>query len=39
VSEDEFIEIDLELGFTDSVIGADQPLLEVSNGAIGERNR
>lgn len=38
VPEDEFVEIDLELGLTYTVICADQPLLEISNSAIGERN-
>jgi hypothetical protein len=38
VPEDEFVEVDLELGLTYSVIGADQPLLEISNSAIGEWN-
>src|SRR6266702_428166 len=33
VPKDEFVEIDLELGLTYSVIGADQPLLEISNSA------
>ena len=34
--KDEFVEVDLELGLAHSVVGADQPLLEVSNGPIGE---
>jgi hypothetical protein len=38
VPEDEFVEIDLELGLTYSVIGANQPLLEISDSPIGERN-
>jgi hypothetical protein len=38
VPEDEFVEIDLELGLTYSVIGANQPLLEISNSPIGEWN-
>ena len=37
--EDEFIEIDLELGLTYSVIGANQPLLKISDGPVGEWNR
>jgi hypothetical protein len=36
VPEDEFVEVDLELSFTHSVVGADQPLLEISNSAIGK---
>jgi hypothetical protein len=38
MSEHKFVEIGLKLGFTDSMIGADQPLLEVSNSAISEWN-
>src|SRR5882724_5257175 len=38
VSEDELIEVDLELRTTDAVIGADQPLLEVPAGAVGQRH-
>jgi len=34
--KDEFVEVDLELVLADSVVGADQPLLEVSNGPISE---
>ena len=36
VPEGEFIEVDLELRLAHSVVGADQPLLEVSNSAIGK---
>ena len=36
MSEDEFVEVDLELRLAHSVVGADQPLLEVSNRAIGK---
>ena len=36
VSEDELIQIDLELSSAHAVVGADQPLLEVANGTIGE---
>ena len=32
----EFVEVDLELVLAHSVVGADQPLLEVPNGPIGE---
>jgi hypothetical protein len=39
VPEDEFVEIDLELRLAHSVVGADQPFLEVSNGAIGKWDR
>ena len=34
--EDEFVKVDLELRFAHSVVGADQPLLEVSNRTIGK---
>ncbi len=36
--EDKFVEVDLELRLAHAVVGADQPLLEVSNGAISERD-
>lgn len=36
MSEDKFIEVDLELRLAHSVVRAGQPLLEVSNGAIGK---
>ena len=36
VPKDEFVEVDLELRLAHSVIGADKPLLEVSNSAIRE---
>lgn len=36
--EDEFVEVNLELRFADAVVGADQPLLEVPNSAIGKWN-
>ena len=38
VPEDEFVEIDLELRLAHSVVGADQPLLEVSNRTVGKRD-
>ena len=34
--EDEFVEVNLELRFAYSVVGADQPLLEVPDSAIGK---
>ncbi len=34
--EDEFVEVNLELGLARAVVGADQPLLEVPNGSIGK---
>ena len=34
--KDEFIEVDLELVLAHSVVGADQPLLEVANRPIGK---
>src|ERR1700722_2439461 len=37
--EDELIQINLELSPAHTVVGADQPLLEVANGAIGQRYR
>src|ERR1035437_1274359 len=36
VPEDEFVEVGLELRSTHSVVGADQPLLEISDSAIGK---
>jgi hypothetical protein len=38
VSKDKLIEIDLELSAADTVIGADQPLLEVADRAVGQRH-
>ena len=37
MAKDEFVEINLKLGLAHSVVGADQPLLQVANGPIGER--
>jgi len=34
--EDEFVEVNLELGLAHSVVGADQPLLKIANGPIGK---
>ena len=39
VSKGELVQIDLELCPADAMIGADQPLLQVANGAVGERYR
>ena len=36
VPEDEFVEVDLELRLAHSMVGADQPLLEVPNGTVGK---
>jgi hypothetical protein len=36
VREGEFVEVDLKLRLAHAVAGTDQPLLEVSNGAIGK---
>jgi hypothetical protein len=36
VPENEFIQVDLELSSAHAVVGANQPLLKVANGAIGE---
>ena len=38
VSKDELIEVDLELSVADTVISADQPLLEVADRAVGQRH-
>jgi hypothetical protein len=36
VPEDKFVEVNLELRFAYAVVGADQPLLEIPNSAIGK---
>src|SRR5713226_4683190 len=36
VPKDELVEVGLELGAADPVMSADEPLLEVADGAIGE---
>ena len=36
VPKNELIEVNLELRLTHSVVGTDQPLLEISNGPIGK---
>jgi hypothetical protein len=36
VPKDEFVEVHLELGLAHTVVGADEPLLEVANGSIGK---
>ena len=38
VPKDELVEVDLELLLADSMVRADQPLLEVADSAIGERH-
>ena len=38
VSKDELIEVDLELGAADAMIGTDQPLLEVPDRTVGQRH-
>src|SRR4029434_4474593 len=38
VSKDELIEVDLELSAADTVISAEQPLLEVADRAVGQRD-
>lgn len=38
VSEDELVEVDLELSAADAVMGANQPLLQVTNRSVGQRN-
>jgi len=37
VPKDELVKIDLQLRFTDAVVRADQPLLHVADGAVGQR--
>ena len=34
VSEDELVEVDLELTATNAVVGANQPLLQVADGSV-----
>jgi hypothetical protein len=36
VSEDELVEVDLELSAADAVMGANQPLLQVTDGSVGQ---
>ncbi len=36
--KDELIEVDLELAAADTVVGTDQPLLQVADGAVGKRD-
>ena len=36
VSEDELVELDLELTTADAMVGANQPLLEVTDGSVGQ---
>jgi hypothetical protein len=38
MAKDEFVEINLKLRLAHSVVGADQPLLQVANGPISERD-
>ncbi len=38
VTKDELVEIDLELSATDSMVGTDQPLLQVAHSAVGQRD-
>jgi hypothetical protein len=38
VAKDELIQIDLELIPADTVVGADEPLLEIANRPVGQRN-
>jgi hypothetical protein len=38
VPKDEFIQVNLQLVLAHSVIGSDEPLLEVSNSPIGKRD-
>jgi len=36
VSEDELVEVDLELAAANAVVGANQPLLQVTDGSVGQ---
>ena len=38
VSEDELVEVDLELTAAYAVVGANQPLLQVADGSVGQRH-
>jgi hypothetical protein len=38
VPKDELVQVDLELGATDPVVSANEPLLQVTDGAIGQRD-
>jgi hypothetical protein len=38
VPENELVEVRLQLSLTHTVVGADEPLLEVANGSIGKWN-
>ena len=38
VTKDELIQVDGKLGAADAVAGADQPLLKVADGAVGQRH-
>ena len=38
VSEDELVEVDLELTAADAMVGTNQPLLEVTHGSVGQRH-
>ena len=37
MSKDELVQVNLELSAAHAVVGADQPLLQVSDGAVGQR--
>ena len=34
--KDEFVKVDLELVATDPVVGANEPLLQVADGSVGQ---
>ena len=38
VTKDELVEVDLELSAADSMVGTDQPLLQVAHSAVGQRD-
>src|SRR5215831_14763239 len=38
MTEDELVKVDLQLIASDSVVGSDEPLLKIPDGAIGERH-
>jgi hypothetical protein len=38
MTEDELVKVDLQLMASDPVVGSDEPLLKIPDGAIGERH-
>ena len=39
VPEDELVQVDLELAAAYAVVGANEPLLQVTYGSVGQRHR